>query len=187
MGLNQLSPNLIQEDDSPVNDELNVSEIIARLGLNPHPEGGYYAETFRSTEIVTLQDGRLRTASTAIHFLLPTGAFSALHRVAADEVWHHYGGSPLELVTISPDGFLSKILLGRDLLSGQRPQHVVPSGWWQGARPLNKGATLTGCTVAPGFDFQDFEMPSRAFLLEIFPQHRPVILEFTYPPETVIL
>ena len=177
----------MQEDDTPVNDELNVSEIIARLGLNPHPEGGYYAETFRSTEIVTLHDGRLRSASTAIHFLLPSGAFSALHRVAADEVWHHYGGSPLELVTISPDGFLSKILLGRDLLSVQRPPHVVPSGWWQGARPLEKGATLTGCTVAPGFDFHDFEMPSRALLLEIFPQHRPVILEFTYPPETVIL
>ena len=176
-----------QEDDTQVNEELNVQEIIARLGLTSHPEGGYYAETFRSKEIVTLSDGRLRSASTAIHFLLPAGSFSALHRVAADEVWHHYGGSPLELVTISPDGHLDKILLGRDLLSGQHPQHVVPSGWWQGARPLDRGATLTGCTVAPGFDFQDFEMPSRSVLLDLFPQHAPVILEFTYPRETVIL
>ena len=170
-----------------MSEELNVSEIIARLGLTSHPEGGYYAETFRSKEVVTLADGRLRSASTAIHFLLPAGSFLALHRVAADEVWHHYGGSPLELVTISPAGNLETIFLGRDLFLGQQPQHVVPSGWWQGARPLDKGTTLTGCTVAPGFDFQDFEMPSRSVLLELFPQHGPVILEFTYPQETVIL
>jgi len=172
--------------------EESAEQIIRRLGLAPHPEGGYYAETFRSKETVTLANGRVRSAGTVIYFLLPEGSFSALHRVAADEAWHHYSGAPLELVTISPEGVVQRILLGNNFAAGERPQHVVPAGHWQGARPLpagNEGTrfTLVGCTVSPGFDFQDFEMPSRAFLLEIFPQHRPVILEFTYPPETVIL
>jgi len=159
---------------------LRIDDVITRLGLKPHPEGGYYAETFRSKESVTLADGRLRSASTAIHFLLPSGSFSALHRVAADETWHHYGGEPLELVTISPEGFLERVILGPDLEVGQRPQHVVLSGWWQGARPLQGDFSLNGCTVAPGFDFADFEMPARAVLLKLFPQHAAVILEFTY-------
>jgi len=170
-----------------VSSKLNIEEVITRLGLNPHPEGGYYAETFRSKESVLLSDGRQRSASTAIYFLLPEGAFSALHRVAADECWHHYGGAPLELVMISSEGGLEKIILGPDLTVGHQPQYVVPSGWWQAARPLDGGSALTGCTVAPGFDFADFEMPSRLALLELFPQHAEVILEFTYPQETVIL
>ena len=161
--------------------KLNIEEVITRLGLKPHPEGGYYAETFRSLESVMLSDGRQRSASTAIYFLLPEGAFSALHRVAADECWHHYGGDPLELVMISPKGSLERVIIGPDLNAGQRPQHVVPSGWWQAARPLDGGSALAGCTVAPGFDFVDFEMPSRPVLLELFPRYATVILEFTYP------
>ncbi len=161
--------------------KLNIEEVITQLGLKPHPEGGYYAETFRSLESVTLSGGRQRSASTAIYFLLPEGAFSALHRVAADECWHHYGGAPLELVMISPKGSLERVTLGPDLKAGQGPQYVVPSGWWQAARPLDGGSALAGCTVAPGFDFADFEMSSRPVLLELFPIHAAVILEFTYP------
>jgi len=182
--------------------EETADKIIRRLGLSPHPEGGYYAETFRSTERVTLPDGRIRAAGTAIYFLLPEGSFSALHRVAADEAWHHYGGLPLELVTIAPDGELSRTRLGRDLASGERPQHVVPAGHWQGARPMvpmsstgnvgvfgngeagspmGDGYTLVGCTVSPGFDFEDFDMPGREELTDLFPGHRDCILEFTYP------
>jgi len=182
--------------------EETADQIIRRLGLSPHPEGGYYAETFRSTERVTLPDGRIRAAGTAIYFLLPEGSFSAFHRVAADEVWHHYGGLPLELVTISPDGGLLRTLLGRDLASGERPQHVVPAGHWQGARPMvptsstgkagvvgngeagstgGDGFALVGCTVSPGFDFEDFDMPGRVELAALFPAHRNHILEFTYP------
>ena len=161
--------------------KLNIEEVITQLGLKPHPEGGYYAETFRSQENVTRLDGQVRSASTAIHFLLPAGAFSALHRVSSDEAWHHYGGMPLELVTISPEGSLERVILGPDLSNGQRPQHIVPSGHWQAARPLDGGSALAGCTVAPGFDFADFEMPSRPVLLELFPRHAAVILEFTYP------
>jgi predicted cupin superfamily sugar epimerase len=161
--------------------KLNIQEVIQRLGLKPHPEGGYYAETFRSLESVMLSDGRQRSASTAIYFLLPEGAFSALHRVAADECWHHYGGAPLELVMISPQGSLERVIIGLDLKAGQCPQHVVPSGWWQATKPLDGGSALAGCTVAPGFDFADFEMPSRSVLLALFPTHAAVILEFTYP------
>jgi predicted cupin superfamily sugar epimerase len=163
---------------------MSAEEIIRTLGLQPHPEGGYYAETFRSTETVTAPDGRIRSAGTAIYFLLPQGEFSALHRVASDETWHHYQGAPLELITITPEGLLASVLLGDDLAAGEHPQHVVPAGHWQGARPLGKrgaGVTLVGCTVSPGFDFADFEMPGRRDLLERFPQHRERILEFTYP------
>jgi predicted cupin superfamily sugar epimerase len=164
--------------------EESAEQIIRRLGLVPHPEGGFYTETFRSKEMVTLADGRLRAAGTAIYFLLPEGTFSALHRVAADEAWHHYTGAPLELITISPEGVTHRILLGSDLAAGQRPQHMVPAGHWQGARPLpagnvNSNFTLVGCTVAPGFDFADFEMPGRPELLSLFPEHRELILEFT--------
>jgi hypothetical protein len=164
--------------------EESAEQIIRRLGLAPHPEGGYYAETFRSEERVTLADGRVRSAGTAIYFLLPEGAFSALHRVAADEAWHHYSGAPLELVTISPEAVLQRILLGNNFAAGERPQHVVPAGHWQGARPLpadNEGSrfTLVGCTVSPGFDFADFEMPGRSELVTLFPEHRELILEFT--------
>jgi predicted cupin superfamily sugar epimerase len=161
--------------------KLNIQEVIQRLALKPHPEGGYYAETFRSLESVMLSDGRQRSASTAIYFLLPEGSFSALHRVAADECWHHYGGAPLELVMISPQGSLERVIIGLDLKAGQRPQYVVPSGWWQATKPLDGGSALAGCTVAPGFDFVDFEMPSRSVLLALFPIHAAVILEFTYP------
>jgi len=161
-------------------------EIISRLGLQPHPEGGFYAETFRSHLKVTLPDGRERSAGTAIHFLLPAGSFSALHRVSSDETWHHYQGSPLELLLIHPDGRAVMLLLGGDLSRGERPHAVVPAGVWQGARPLSAkvdggGYSFVGCTVAPGFEFEDFEMPGRAALLELFPEHQDMILEFTNP------
>ena len=159
-----------------------ASEVIERLGLRPHPEGGFFAETFRSAAQITLPDGRIRAASTAIYFLLPSGTYSALHRVSSDEIWHFYEGEPIELTTITPEGALARITLGSDLAAGQRPQHVVPAGVWQGARPLDlagTGYTLVGCTVAPGFDFADFEMPGREYLEQLFPQHIGVIRELT--------
>jgi len=159
-----------------------ASEVIERLGLRPHPEGGYFSETFRSAARITLPDGRIRASSTAIYFLLSSGTFSALHRVSSDEVWHFYDGVPLELTTITPDGAIALITLGRDIAAGQRPQHVVTAGVWQGARPggsLTEGYTIVGCTVAPGFDFADFEMPGREFLEQLFPQHIGVIRELT--------
>lgn len=155
--------------------------LIARLGLQPHPEGGFFVESFRSPLEQTLPDGRVRAASTAIYFLLPSGAFSAWHRVSSDEVWHFYDGDPLELTSLNREGTLEKVTLGRDIASGQRPQFVVPAGMWQAAKPQqgNSGYTLVGCTVAPGFDFTDFEMPDRASLLSLFPGHSAVITALT--------
>ncbi|MBU0583058.1 MAG: cupin domain-containing protein [Alphaproteobacteria bacterium] len=126
--------------------------IIAALGLERHPEGGWYAETFRDNS-----DGG-RGHSTAIYFLLEQGDVSAWHRVRdAAEVWHHYAGAPLELTICDEGGKRSRHLLGSDLAAGERPQAVVPAGWWQTARSLGAW-TLCGCTVAPGFDFAQFEL-----------------------------
>ena len=159
-----------------------ASVLIEKLGQKPNPEGGYIAETFRSSIEPTLTDGRVRAASTAIYFLLPSGSFSALHRVSSDEVWHFYDGEPLELVTITPEGVLECTLLGRNLTAGERPQHVVPAGVWQAARmagAMGVGYSLVGCTVAPGFDFEDFDMPGRASLMQRFPRHAEFIRELT--------
>ncbi len=124
-------------------EEKTAEEVVARLGLKPHPEGGFYQETFRDE------------ASSAIYYLLREGDRSAWHRVThAAEVWHHYAGAPLEL-RLSEGRKV--IRLGTDLAAGEEPQAVVPPGVWQSARPLG-GWVLVGCTVAPGFDFASFEM-----------------------------
>jgi predicted cupin superfamily sugar epimerase len=127
--------------------------IVARLGMQPHPEGGWYVETFRDA---AGPDGR--GASTAIYFLLEKGQVSAWHRVRdAVEVWHHYDGAPLELRVADPARGQWTALLGRDLAAGQRLQAVVPADAWQTARSLGDW-TLVGCTVAPGFLFSAFEL-----------------------------
>ena len=136
--------------------DLTAATIIRELGLQPHPEGGHYRETFRDT--VSVQQGEVpRGASTAIYYLLQAGEVSHWHRVDAAEVWHWHAGAPLELV-VSRDGKAAQTLvLGTDLEAGQRPQGVVPANAWQGARSLGAW-TLVGCTVAPAFRFEGFEM-----------------------------
>jgi len=130
-----------------------ADQIIALLNMRPHPEGGFYAETFRDT----VTDAEGRAASTLIYFLLPQGVLSRWHRVDAVETWHWYAGSPLEL-SISADGDTKEVLtLGNDLLAGERPQGIVPRHGWQQARSLGAW-TLVGCTVAPGFRFEGFAM-----------------------------
>jgi uncharacterized protein len=151
--------------------------IIELLGLAPHPEGGFYREMFRSPLDVDTRQGR-RAASTAIYFLLPAGTLSALHRVRSDELWHHYGGSPVAL-HILRDGSHQILRLGRDLAGGERPQQVVEAGVWQAAVPSGDDYALCGCTVAPGFDFADFEMPSRAELTAQMPALRETIAKLT--------
>lgn len=133
---------------------LTAEEVISRLGLQPHPEGGFYKETSRDRPA----DGS-RGAGTAIYYLLREGDVSAWHRVTdAAEVWHHYAGAPLELSLSSGTG-RTVIRLGSDLADGEEPQAVVPAGVWQSARPLG-GWVLVGCTVAPAFEFSSFEMAS---------------------------
>jgi hypothetical protein len=169
--------------DVSLNDDARA--LVAALGLAPHPEGGFYRETFRAPLLVAAPQGE-RAASTAIYFLLPAGTFSAVHRVRSDEVWHHYDGDPVELHTIDPAGAHAVATLGRDLANGQRPQLVVPAGVWQAAVPAGHRFALCGCTVAPGFDFADFEMPSREALVATFPGLRGVVERLTRagrPPE----
>jgi predicted cupin superfamily sugar epimerase len=153
---------------------------VDALGLLPHPEGGLYRETYRSPLVLNAPQGE-RAASTAVYYLLAAGSFSAWHRVRSDEVWHHYAGDPLELHVIDSRGNHQRIELGSVRSTGQRPQHVVPAGSLQAAMPLGKRFTLCGCTVAPGFDFADFEMPSRAELLAAFPALSGIIERLTRP------
>ncbi len=133
-----------------------ASELIERLGLAPHPEGGHFRELFRAAATVFPGDGRpLRSAITCIDFLLTPGEFSAWHRVESDEVWHLLEGGPLRLWLMPPTlDTLSHVDLA-PVSAGSAPRYVVPVGWWQAAEPL-AGHALCGATVGPGFDFADF-------------------------------
>jgi predicted cupin superfamily sugar epimerase len=134
---------------------LTVEDVVRALDLAPHPEGGFYRETFRDPR--TGPEGR--SHSTAIYFLLPAGVVSRWHRVDAAEVWHWYAGAPLALSRSAPGGARETLTLGADLAQGERPQAIVPAGWWQQAVSLGAW-TLAGCTVAPAFTFAGFEMLS---------------------------
>ncbi len=163
-------------------------DLVATLGLLPHPEGGYYRELYRAEETCARDALPPRFAgdrshATAIYFLLPRGAFSALHSIASDECWHHYEGAPVRIVTLDEAGVRRDLLLGKDYARGERPFHVVPRGRlfgsWPEAEPGDAPFALVGCTVAPGFDFADFVMPPRGTLLERFPQHAELIARLT--------
>ena len=161
------------------------AELAARLNLAPHPEGGYYAETYRAAGVIPAsalppQFAGGRNYSTSILYLLTEGDKSRLHRIRQDEVWHFHLGGPLRLVMIFTDGYFREVILGPDIMSGQRPQFAVPAGCWFGAAPLTgAGYCLMGCTVAPGFDFADFELADGPALAASFPAHAGLIAEFT--------
>lgn len=183
----------------------NARDLIATLGLEPHPEGGYFRETYRSPMEVETPRGK-RSASTAIYFLIPSGGESAFHRVASDEAWHFYRGAPIRLVClgsnldasdlVSPD-FVSPdlvspehrakaasrtdIVLGNDLALGHVLQYVVPANTWFGAyiEESETDFSLVGCTVAPGFDFADFELARRDILVRDYPAHESIIRRLT--------
>lgn len=138
--------------------ELTADQIISLLGLEPHPEGGCFCETYRDPA----RTGTGRAASTAIYFLLRAGEVSRWHKVDAAEVWHHYAGAPLDLAVAPPTGGVNRTILGCDLAAGERPQAVVPAGHWQQARSLGE-FTLVGCTVAPGFEYSGFVMAPDGF------------------------
>ena len=145
-----------------------AKELIRELGLEPHPEGGYFREVFRSAQKVKpLDDRAARSALTAIYFLLVKGQHSRWHRVASDEAWHFYDGDPLVVYWIDEQDDVHEEVLGSGVSNG-RPMCVVPAGCWQAAKPRGE-YSLVGCTVGPGFDFQDFEMisPGSAALARI--------------------
>lgn len=135
-------------------DTFSAEEVIRALELTPHPEGGFYRETFRDR---TTAPASTRAASTAIYFLLPAGVVSRWHKVDATEIWHWYAGAPLELQVATETDGTAISHLGNELDLGQKPQVIVPAHAWQQARSLGAW-TLTGCTVAPGFTFDGFTM-----------------------------
>jgi uncharacterized protein len=158
---------------------------IERLQLEAHPEGGYFRQTYRSDVMIAREALPLgftggRPTSTAIYFLLEGKNFSAFHRLRSDEMWHFYVGAPIAVEVIAPSGEHSSILLGPDLEAEQVPQAVVPAGCWFASHVADwKSFAVVGCTVAPGFDFEDFEMAERAELVGKYPQHRDVIERLT--------
>ncbi|RPE09685.1 cupin domain-containing protein [Chitinophaga lutea] len=155
------------------------------LQLTQHVEGGSFCETYRAPLIIA-QDALpdtfagARPASTAIYFLLEDGDFSAFHRIAADEMWHFYDGQTLHIYEIKPDGSLHVHRLGRDVAQGEQLQVVIPAGsWFASSVEETGGFALTGCTVAPGFDFADFELAGREELSQQYPQHAGLIALLT--------
>ena len=166
-------------------DTCAIADLIRLYKLEPHPEGGYFRESYRSD--MTIPAGALgsafggaRNCSTAIYFLLPEGSKSALHRIKSDEVWHFYLGGPLTLAQILPDGRTEYSTLGPDIKAGHKFQHVVPAGCWFGAyTEPGSGFSFAGCTVAPGFDFSDFELAVQEKLLKQFPRAANIIKKLT--------
>ena len=166
---------------SSFNDD--IRKLVANYKLEPHPEGGYFKEVYRSAQTVSAEalgfqfDGE-RSYCTSIYFLLTAGNFSGFHRIKQDEVWHFYHGHPLTVHVIDEKGKYQAHVVGFDLEEGPSPQLVVPARAWF-ASSVNSsegedGYSFVGCTVAPGFDFRDFEMAKRAELLivALFPQHK---------------
>ena len=158
---------------------------IKSLELQKHPEGGWFKEVYRSTEEIAkehLPDRYTGTRhhSTSIYFLLTSDTFSAFHRIKSDELWHFYDGFPVTIYMIDDDGNYSEITLGRDIESGEVLQCVIPHGVWFGAKVNSHDSfCLVGCTVAPGFHFDDFELGEREELLKKFPEHKEIIKKLT--------
>jgi predicted cupin superfamily sugar epimerase len=164
---------------------MNKESIIKSLGLLPHPEGGYYKETYRSEGEISNADlggsySGNRNYSTAIYFMLTEDTFSAFHKINQDEFWHFHMGDPIEFHTINEQGEHSILTIGNDIVNGELPQHCVAGGDWFAARVSgSQGYALVSCTVSPGFDFRDFVLPTANELIQKFPQHEKVIKEFT--------
>lgn len=165
-------------------DHQTASFWIETLGLQAHPEGGFFKETYRSTGVIptTALPNKFsgdRNISTGIYFLLRSEDRSVFHRIQSDEMWHYYDGAPLSIYMLDDNG-LTTFKLGRNISAGELPQIVIPAGTWFGAKLEHENTfTLAGCTVAPGFDFQDFEMAKRETLLRTFPAHRDIIEKLT--------
>ena len=159
---------------------------VEKLKMQSHPEGGFFAETYRSTE--TIDKNSLskrfsgdRNFSTGIYFLLESHHFSAFHRIKSDEMWHFYAGEALNVYYIDNEENMRIIKLGNNFENGEVFQAVVPAGVWFGSKPaIENSYSLVGCTVAPGFDFADFEMPDQQTLLQECPQHEDIIKMLTH-------
>jgi len=162
-----------------------AQDIIEKLNLLPHPEGGFFKETFRSKGSISKDElgngySGPRSYSTAIYFLLTSDSFSAFHRIKQDEFWHHYDGAAINVHVIDPDGNYSCTVVGKDYNNGEVPQFVVEGGCWFASEVHNNDEfSLVGCTVSPGFDFNDFELADKDKLTELYPEHKDVISRLT--------
>ncbi len=163
----------------------SVAEIIEKFELKQHPEGGFFRESYRSDIEISFENlppgySGKRNLSTCIYFLLTSDTFSAFHRIKQDEIWHFYTGSSIHLHTLSDDGTHKEHIIGNDISAGEIPQLIVAGGDWFGARVEDDDTyALVGCTVSPGFDFDDFELTPRNELIGKFPQHTDIIRELT--------
>lgn len=158
---------------------MNAKEIIQQLQLQPHPEGGWYRETYRSTETLVNKNGAKRNVCTAIYFLLESKDKSHFHRIESDETWFFHIGETLEVLMIE-DGELRTVLLGKNTSKGEMLQVTVPARTWFAAKiKSGTGYSLVSCTVAPGFDFLDFELAEREKLSNEFSKLKDVIRKFT--------
>ena len=157
--------------------------LIDRLHLLPHPEGGFFNEIYRSSEMIShdsLPDryNSIRNFSTSIYFLLVKNQISHFHRLRSDEIWHFYKGSPVVIHCLNSNGYFS-VRIGANIGNDEKPQHVIPAGTWFAAEVEDKNFfSLVGCTVSPGFDFTDFELAKQSELVELFPNQRELILKF---------
>ncbi|MGZ7130217.1 MAG: cupin domain-containing protein [Halobacteriota archaeon] len=164
---------------------INAEKLIKQLGLKPHPEGGYYRETYRSDEMLgteLLPERYIddRCFGTAIYYLLTRETFSAIHRLKTDEIYHFYLGDPIELVQLLPDGSGRIVILGNDIMGGTQVQTVVVRGAWHGARLTDGGKyALLGTTVSPGFEFADNEIGDRKELIRSYPSFSDTIIALT--------
>ena len=165
---------------------LTADQIITLFNLKPHPEeGGYFMETYRSSETIPEKAlpsryGGVRSFGTGIYYLLTPETFSAMHRLQSDEIFHFYSGDPVEMAQLWPDGSGRVLILGSDFFNGMQPQVVVPRGTWQGSRLLKDGRfALLGTTVSPGFEFADYESGLRDELVKSYPQFRDLIIALT--------
>ena len=159
---------------------------IDHLHLSKHPEGGYFKEVYRANEFVHKKSlpnryTSFRSFSTSIYFLLQSHEFSAFHRLKSDEIWHYYVGEVITIFAISPGGNLTKTYLGNNPEKGERFQLLIPRGFWFTACVnVSESFSLVGCTVSPGFDFEDFELGKRKELEKRFPQHKELIRKYTF-------
>ena len=175
-------------------ERLTAEEVKRRLGLTPHPrEGGWFVRTYEASEMISPEnfgDGRYdgpRRTGTAIYYLLEPETFSEMHVLASDEIFHHYAGDAVEMLQLHPDGNSRRVVIGRDLPAGERPQVIVPRGVWQGSRLLASvqgtagacGWALLGCTVNPGFEFADYRSAPRAELIARWPDETEMITQLT--------
>lgn len=161
-----------------------IKRLVDHLDLLPHPEGGFYKETYRSEGIIPRKElngfSGDRHYCTAIYFLLTSENFSAFHRIKQDEIWHFYQGSPLFVHVIDEHGTYTRHEVGLDLENGQTPQLTVPAGRWFASSVADADSySLVGCTVAPGFDFADFELADRETLSASYPSHEGIITQLT--------